>query len=282
MHIEKISDNQIKCTLSQSDLQMRHLNLSELAYGTDKARSLFQEMIEQAHDEFGFEADNSPIMVEAIPISMENLVLIITRVDNPEELDTRFSRFSSFDKEDKANAETKEANGADDILEQFYTDKEKSSGAGSSDEDALIDSFRDFQQHIRDLVTNRTTGSEKPDSSDSRNAADHIVNEMTESKVPVNLMRIYSFNDLDVLTELAQVLHPMYNGVNSLYKNPEDDVYYLTVYQSHHTPEDFNKTCNILSEYGRRVNGGTAAEAYYSEHYNCIVKQTALQRLSLF
>ena len=279
MHIEKISDNQIKCTLSQSDLQMRHLNLSELAYGTDKARSLFQEMIEQAHDEFGFEADNAPIMVEAIPLSMENLVLIITRVDNPEELDTRFSRFSSFDKEDKANIEPKRATGADDILEQYYRDTEGLSDADLSDEASLIDSFKEFQQHIRELVGSRTTGSEK---SDSVNTDTPTNGETPRSKVPVNLMRIYSFDDLDTLTELARVLHPMYNGVNSLYKNPEDNVYYLAVYQSHHSPEDFNKTCNILSEYGKRVMGGTAAEAYYSEHYNCIVKQTALQRLSLF
>ena len=36
MDIEKISDNQIRCTLNREDLNTRELNLSELAYGRDR------------------------------------------------------------------------------------------------------------------------------------------------------------------------------------------------------------------------------------------------------
>ena len=39
MKIEKISDNQIRCTLTRADLAERQLQLSELAYGTEKAKS---------------------------------------------------------------------------------------------------------------------------------------------------------------------------------------------------------------------------------------------------
>ena len=50
--------------------------------------------MQQAAEDFGFEAENMPLVVEAIPVSMETIVLIITKVDDPEELDTRFARFS--------------------------------------------------------------------------------------------------------------------------------------------------------------------------------------------
>ena len=33
-------------------------------------------------------------MIEAIPITADSIVLIITKVEDPEELDTRFSRFT--------------------------------------------------------------------------------------------------------------------------------------------------------------------------------------------
>ena len=33
MKIEKVNDNQIRCTLTRADLDDRHLKLSELAYG---------------------------------------------------------------------------------------------------------------------------------------------------------------------------------------------------------------------------------------------------------
>ena len=94
MKIEKISDSQIRCTLTSDDLASRKIKLSELAYGTEKAKNLFQDMMQQAHYEFGFESDNSPLMIEAIPVAPDSIVLIITKVEDPEELDTRFSKFS--------------------------------------------------------------------------------------------------------------------------------------------------------------------------------------------
>ena len=53
-------------------------------------------MMQQAQIQFGFEADNIPLMIEAIPVSTESIILIITKVEDPEELDTRFSKFSPF------------------------------------------------------------------------------------------------------------------------------------------------------------------------------------------
>ena len=42
MKIEKINDRQIRCTLTKEDLASREIKLSELAYGSDKAKALFQ------------------------------------------------------------------------------------------------------------------------------------------------------------------------------------------------------------------------------------------------
>ena len=94
MKIEKLNENQIRCTLTKEDLASRQLKLSELAYGTEKAKRLFREMMQQANFEFGFEAEDIPLMIEAIPMNAECVVLLITKVEDPEELDTRFARFS--------------------------------------------------------------------------------------------------------------------------------------------------------------------------------------------
>ena len=69
MKIEKINDNKIRCTLTSADLAERNLKLSELAYGTEKARSLFQDMMLEANQQFGFNVDNAPLMVEAVPVA---------------------------------------------------------------------------------------------------------------------------------------------------------------------------------------------------------------------
>ena len=71
MKIEKLNENQIRCTLTRADLAARHLKLSELAYGTEKAKSLFRDMMKQASFDFGFEAEDIPLMIEAIPVSAD-------------------------------------------------------------------------------------------------------------------------------------------------------------------------------------------------------------------
>ncbi len=63
MKIEKVSENQIRCTLTKEDLASRELQISELAYGTEKAKNLFRDMMQQANFEFGFEAEDIPLMI---------------------------------------------------------------------------------------------------------------------------------------------------------------------------------------------------------------------------
>ena len=38
MKIERLNENQIRCTLNKEDLANREIKLSELAYGSDKAK----------------------------------------------------------------------------------------------------------------------------------------------------------------------------------------------------------------------------------------------------
>lgn len=119
MKIERINDRQIKCTLTLADLTSRQLKLSELAYGTDKAKSLFRDMMEQAHNEVGFDAEDIPLMIEAIPMNTDSIVLIITKVEDPEDIDNKFPKLSpaaqeesteefstAFDKLDGADPES--------------------------------------------------------------------------------------------------------------------------------------------------------------------------------
>ena len=118
----------------KNDLLSRHLKLSELAYGTEKAKALFREMMAQASEELGFEADDIPLVIEAIPVSSDCIVLIITKVEDPDELDTRFSRFASLAGQIQGEGESHDGDadsideksyvGADEILNLFKRIKE--------------------------------------------------------------------------------------------------------------------------------------------------------------
>jgi Negative regulator of genetic competence, sporulation and motility len=256
MKIEKISDNQIRCTLNKSDLIDRELKISELAYGTEKAKALFRDMIQQAFYEFGFEVDDIPLMIEAIPVSTECLILVITKVEDPDELDTRFSKFSSFNvhaNEDKDEEE--EDSYADEIINCF----------DQAEEDISEDSEDNDKDEV--LETAELSTSDLP--------------EKPEVLQPTKLVKIYSFRSLKEVIDLSNILLGTYQGENTLYKNPINSTYYLVISITDHTPEEFNKICNIISEFGKVERFTYASSTYYEEHYEVIVKGHALQVLSV-
>jgi adapter protein MecA 1/2 len=256
MKIEKISDNQIRCTLNKSDLIDRELKISELAYGTEKAKALFRDMIQQAFYEFGFEVDDIPLMIEAIPVSTECLILVITKVEDPDELDTRFSKFSSFN---------------------VHENTEKN----DSDEDSYADEIINCFDQMEDDMNEDILDSSKEETLDAPEAPQNDISDKPGVHVPTNLIKIYTFRSLKEVTQLAYIMVGTYNGVNTLYKNPVNSTYYLVVSISDHTPEEFNKVCNIISEYGKVERSTYASSAYYDEHFEVIVRNHALQILSV-
>lgn len=82
MKIEKINDRQIRCILTKEDLEDRKIRLSELVCGGEKARGLLRDMMTRAARELGFSFNNNPLMIEAVPTGKDQLVLIITRVED--------------------------------------------------------------------------------------------------------------------------------------------------------------------------------------------------------
>lgn len=254
MKIEKVNDNQIRCTLTQQDLANRHLKLSELAYGTEKAKMLFQDMMQQANYEFGFEAEDIPLMIEAIPVSKEAIILIITKVEYPEELDTRFSKFSDlpegYDEYQNENMEEPFAEGADDILGLF-----------------------------RKISEEKKVSSEhpKPSKGSKSEAVFHRKDAKENITVPIDLSKMFIFHNLADITKLAHILKDFYNGDNSLFKDEGNGTYHLIIHKSNLSPEVFNKVCNILAEYANQGVITAATEAYFIEHHTILCRHNALQ-----
>ncbi len=164
MKIERINENQIRCTLTSFDLSVRNLNLGELAYGSEKARNLFREMIQKASNEVGFEAEDIPLMVEAIPLSNESVMLVITKIEDPEELDTRFAKFSPATDEDNdsmpGDLASEILEGADGLLGLLGIDKKEEPDDGQKKEQSNTSSIRIYCFQSLDQISDaaRTIG----------------------------------------------------------------------------------------------------------------------------
>lgn len=265
MKIERISENQIRCTLNNFDLSARNLNLTELAYGTEKAKNLFREMIQKASNEVGFEADDIPLMVEAIPLSNESVMLVITKMEDPEELDTRFAKFSPMSEDE------------DNLLSDLASE--------------LLEGADGLMQYLKSAADSQLSSGEVPAASSLPGMQPSAVKEEKEVS-PASQLRIFSFPSLDLAADAAKVVEPSFNGESILYKNPKSGQYYLVIHKPISSAAgeeasenadylEFSRICNALAEYGTKIHHDYATEAYYAEHYEPIIRHNAIQALTL-
>lgn len=262
MKIEKLNENQIRCTLNQRDLIDRELKISELAYGSEKAKGLFRDMMNQAFDEFGFEAEDIPLVIEAIPVSGDCIVLIVTKVEDPEELDTRFSKFSpllggekedmleDMDEDDLSSDSEDEFHNAEDILNLI-----------KKISDGIADGNSDLQEHIVPI---------------SERAKKAAAQAKAAQKAPSS-MRIFSFGSLDEVSLLAHVIRNSFKGQSTLYKNAHLNRYFLVLKSE---AEDFIKVVHTASEFGKKEKATATTVAYFEEHYETLIRDKAVDVLS--
>lgn len=211
MKIEKISESQIKFILTQSDLSERNIKIEDLTSPSEKTQALFRDIMEQAMEEYGFSSENTPLMVEAVPVGLDGIMIIVTKIDSTDDSENKF----------KLVSQTKE-------MRRF---KKKS-----------------------------------------------ITNFESETKSEKNI-RIFSFEKLDDVIDVAIRISHYYHGNNSLYKY--QNKYFLLI-QNDMTSDHLNTDDleMILNEYGQKHISNILSKYYLLEHGEVILKTSAIKTLA--
>lgn len=247
MKIERVNDHQIRCTLTKKELEKRDLKLSEMSYGNEKVKRLFQDMMQMAAYECDFEAEDTPLMIEVIPFT-ECAVIIITKVEDPDELDTRFSRFAPS----VHDGENPLAGILGDVF-QSLTEKNED----------IAELFKKMQQHNDKNVS-------LPEDSDSEETAEEI----TDHSI------FFEFASMNETLRACRALGSAYCGSSILYKNKQKDSFILYLYNVEATSEAFARICNILSEYGGTVYDNGYFKFYADEHCEALIPENAVGSLA--
>ena len=317
MKIEKINDNQIRCTLTPQDLKTRDIRISELTYGSGKARSLFREMMKQAFHDYGFRIDNTPLMVEAMPDKDGNLTLVITKVRDPEEIDSRFAHFTSdpSGEEYSFNSLSRDMPGADDILKSLkrllsqddgedfelaadgisgpaeHGTSGNVSGTGSASAEhgpsgRGTDASGSAGHGPSDRGTGTSSGSALVPSGGKKAEGAGKTSGQTSGQLNTlkdeelfGYTRFYMFHTLESVIRASRNIGKDYAGGSTLFKNPDDGEYYLLIRKEETGPERFNQICNIFSEYGLPMDFVSGTDEFFHEHMKVIVADRAVQQL---
>ena len=284
MKLEKLSDTQIRCTLSKEDLSQRQLHLSELAYGSEKAKELFRDMMQQASIELGFEADNIPLMIEAIPISNDCLVLVVTKVEDPDELDTRFSRFSKINMDDSFDEDFSDIDDTDFEEMDFLDDEDD---IDMDDEPLPFSPSSDFDNADSDASTSSKERSAIDDALDLiapftqaiAQAKKEAMRKKKENRSSVQDCQYYSFQNFSQAAQLGAFLAPFFEGESSLYKDSFSNNYYMILRKTQSENDTFHRACNIAADFGVRISASYATPAYFREHFETILEKNAVEML---
>lgn len=284
MKLEKLSDTQIRCTLSKEDLSQRQLHLSELAYGSEKAKELFRDMMQQASIELGFEADNIPLMIEAIPISNDCLVLVVTKVEDPDELDTRFSRFSKINVDDSFDEDFSDIDDTDFEEMDFLDDEDD---IDMDDEPLPFSPSSDFDNADSDASTSSKERSAIDDALDLiapftqaiAQAKKEAMRKKKENRSSVQDCQYYSFQNFSQAAQLGAFLAPFFEGESSLYKDSFSNNYYMILHKTQSENDTFHRACNIAADFGVRISASYATPAYFREHFETILEENAVEML---
>ena len=85
MKFKRINENKIQVIISKDDLEKKNVQKWDLLPNSQNAQELFQDMLDQAYEECGFEVDpETQLMVEAYPMTIDSLIVTLTKVNKVE------------------------------------------------------------------------------------------------------------------------------------------------------------------------------------------------------
>ncbi|GGH79084.1 adapter protein MecA 1/2 [Pullulanibacillus pueri] len=86
MRLERLNSDKIKIFLTFDDLQERGITKEDMWTNLPKVQNLFRDMIMEADDELGFQADG-PIEVEVFSLPAQGMVVIVSKRFDPDFID---------------------------------------------------------------------------------------------------------------------------------------------------------------------------------------------------
>ncbi len=78
MKISKINENTIRCILTADDLRENDLHLEDFFDNREKTQEVLEMILEQAHEEFGYESKTGMVAMQIVPLSQNSLSIILT------------------------------------------------------------------------------------------------------------------------------------------------------------------------------------------------------------
>lgn len=141
MKFNRVDDDKLQIILNKDDLNKRNIAKWDLLPYNPAAQRIFQDILDEAYEECGFEVDNNTqLMIEAFPITGESILITVTKIAENfrEDLEQELANLSN---KLLGSIEEEEAEAVDDVVYRFSELEDVIQLAQALDEKYLLDSM---------------------------------------------------------------------------------------------------------------------------------------------
>ena len=94
------------------------------------------------------------------------------------------------------------------------------------------------------------------------------------------LYNISIYDNLSDVITVTKLIMPYFKGDSSVYKSPYNNKYYLSICLESTEPSVLNKILGFITEHGQIESATYAKDLFYLEHFEEILDDKAVEKLS--
>lgn len=244
MKFKMIDQYTVRCVLTEDDMIENDIKLEDFFHDREKVHDLLEVIMDKAKDEVGYELNDDILSMQIMPLPKNCLAITISGKNNQ-------------DVNDMIDNVKNIAELIDDELEDSEEENEENDGNSGQDAESLVDTG---------IVNSRKAVKQVAD----RNQTEvHTV----PDKKGLKIFRFTSLSEVEGYCKTMQ--HPKYI-TSHLYKDQNNNCYYLIIEQGRLTAKTFQVVCDIAGEFAELLSHQSSSKAFISEHCDRFIHKNAI------
>lgn len=259
MKFKKLDDYTIRCVLSEDDMIENDIEIEDFFSNREKIHHLMETIIDKAKNEVGYEIQEEILSMQVMPLPKNGLAITISGKKDQEISDMLSDVKNLKSILDEVAGEDQEEDSEDISGFMETLDNLGLFDAGPPEKKALHKSA----EAISNLSVKDTPKKEE-------------LKEKADKKDGVRVYRFRSLKDIEGFCSIMQ--KPKYI-TSHLYKDNEDNVYYLVLEQGRLTTKSYRMACARVIEFADWVSSEYTGSVFVSEHCELLIKKNAVSTL---
>lgn len=244
MKFKMIDEYTVRCVLTEDDMIENNIKIEDFFHNREKVHNLLEVIIDKAKDEVGYELNDDILSMQIMPLPKNCLAITISG-KNDQDVNDIIDNVKNI------------ASMIGDDLE----DSDEGSGEGNSDSMKNTKSLEasglfDTQNLVKNVP--------------------HKNQKEVNKSIVKNGIKTFRFATLNEVEGFCKTMQRPKYVTSHLYKDKNENCYYLVIEQGRLTAKTFNMVCGAAIEFADLLSHQLSCMAFISEHCDTLINKNAI------